>query len=458
MKILRAAQTDLSAALKRLSDALSVGAGMVSADSGERTLAAFGEPLAPLEAVRRILNDVRERGDDAVCEYAKKLDGAALTPETLRVSRDEIRDAYDSVPARLKESLTRAKENIRRFQEHIRHRTPAPFRNASGGTVMVRYDPLDRIGIYVPGGRAAYPSTVLMTAIPAQVAGVREIAMVTPCGPDGKVRPETLAAAHEAGLSEMYRIGGVQAIAALAYGTATVRRVDKVVGPGNIFVTLAKREVYGEVDLDMLAGPSEILIIADASADPRFLAADLLSQAEHDPAAAVLLTPAEDVAEGTLKEIEDQLSGLSRGRAARECLEHYGVYGVTRDLDQAVELANQFAPEHLELIVENPRDILPKLRAAGAIFVGTYSPEPVGDYVAGASHVLPTGGTARFFSGLSVNDFMRRTSVIQYSDAALRAAASDIETLARAEGLDAHARAATIRFERAAPRTPPAES
>jgi len=312
---------------------------------------------------------------------------------------------------------------------------------------MVGYSPLNRVGIYVPGGSAAYPSTVLMTAIPAQVAGVRGIAMVTPCGPDGKVRPETLAAVYETGLTEVYRSGGAQAIAALAYGTGTIRRVDKIVGPGNIFDTLAKREVYGEVDLDMLAGPSEILIIADEAAVPRFLAADMLSQAEHDPAAAVLLTPSGAVAEQTLVEIEKQLANLSRGQAARDCLDRYGFCGVTRDLDQAVELANQFAPEHLELVVENPKSVLPGLHAAGAIFVGQYTPEPVGDYVAGPSHVLPTGGTARFFSGLSVNDFMRRTGIITYSEDALRQALPDIETIARAEGLDAHARAATIRFE-----------
>ena len=445
MKILRARETDLAAELDRLSQTLR--SGMVSTESSEKTVAVFGEPLSPIECVRRIISDVRERGDDAVAEYTRKLDGADISPESFRVSRDEIRDAYDSVADPFKEALAQTKENIWRFQEHIRLRTPTPFRGRYGDILSAQYMPLRRVGVYVPGGKAAYPSTVLMAAIPAQVANVSEIAVVSPCGPDGKVRAETLAAAHEAGISEVYRIGGAQAIAALAIGTPAIPRVDKIVGPGNIFVTLAKREVYGEVDLDMLAGPSEILIIADETANPRFLAADLLSQAEHNPAAAVLLTTSEGVAECTLEEIAKQLVSLSRGPAARDCLERYGFVAVTKDLDQAVDLANQFAPEHLEVVVDMPKAILPKLHAAGAIFVGEYTPEPVGDYLAGPSHVLPTGGTARFFSGLSVNDFLRRASVLIYSEDALRKAAAQVDILARAEGLDAHARAVTIRVE-----------
>jgi len=271
--------------------------------------------------------------------------------------------------------------------------------------------------------------------------------MITPCAPDGAVRPETLAAAHEAGVTEIYRGAAVALIGAAAYGTATIPRVDKIVGPGNLFVTLAKREVYGRVDLDMLAGPSEVLIIADGTASPRFLAADLLSQAEHNPASAVLLTTDADIAERTVAEIERQLKELSRGAEARDCIERYGFVAVTRDLDQAVELASRFAPEHLELAVADPEALLPRLRNAGAIFVGQFTPEPVGDYIAGPSHVLPTGGTARFFSGLSVNDFLRRTSVMTYSGDALRKIVGDVDVMARAEGLDAHARSATIRFE-----------
>ena len=447
MKIIRADESDLSAALRQLSEKLSVRCGMVSPADREKTVSVFGEPLSPVEAVRKILRDVGERGDAAVAEYTRKLDGAALTPDRFAVPQKEIAAAYDSVSDDLKAALAKAGDNIRRFQEQIKLASPAPVRNAEGGTISVQYRPLRRVGIYVPGGRAAYPSTVLMTAIPAGVAGVDEIAIVTPCRPDGEVRPETLAAAHVAGVTEIYRIGGAQAIAALAYGTETIPRVDKIVGPGNIFVTLAKREVYGEVDLDMLAGPSEVLVVADGAANPRFIAADLLSQAEHDPAAAVLLTPDEDIARRTLEEIEKQLADLSRAAAARECLERYGFIGVTRDLDQAVRLANQFAPEHLELAVEGPEKLLPRIRSAGAVFLGAYTPEPVGDYLAGPSHVLPTGGTARFFSGLSVNDFLRRSSVVSYSKDALRRAAPGVETLARAEGLDAHARAAAIRFE-----------
>ena len=442
MKILRAAETDLSAALRELSSKLGLGGGMVSESSRRKTLEIFGEALTPLEVVRRILRDVRARGDEAISEYASKLDGATLPPEKFLVTRKEMEAAWRSVPASFRKSLARASANIRRFQERIKLKAPAPMRNPEGGRLAVEYRPLARVGLCVPGGRAAYPSSALMTAIPAQVAGVDEIAMVTPCRPDGTVRPETLAAAREADLTEVYRISGAHAVAGLAYGTKTIRRVDKIVGPGNIFVTLAKREVYGEVALDMLAGPSEVLIIADAKADPRFAAADLLSQAEHDPAAAVLLTPDERVARETLAEIERQLPKLSREKAARDSLERYGFIAVTRDLDQAIVLANQFAPEHLELAVEDPDALLGRIRCAGAVFMGAYTPEPVGDYLAGPSHVLPTGGTARFFSGLSVNDFLRRMSVIRYTPSALKKSVADVDSLARAEGLDAHARAA----------------
>ena len=448
MKILRADKTDLPAALDELSSALGFfQAGMTAAGADERTEAVFGEALSPLEAVRRILSDVRELGDGAVAAYAEKLDGARLTPDRFRVSPEEIVAACDAVPDALKKSLSKAKENIRRFQEHIKIHTPSPLENAEGGTLTVRYLPLNRVAVYVPGGSAGYPSTVLMAAVPAQVAGVKEVAMITPCGRDGAVRPETLAAAHEAGITEIYRGAAVALIGAAAYGTATIPRVDKIVGPGNLFVTLAKREVYGQVDLDMLAGPSEVLIIADGAANPRFLAADLLSQAEHNPASAVLLTPNAAVAERTVTEIERQAKELSRGVEALDCIERYGFVAVTCDLDQAVELANRFAPEHLELAVADPEALVGRLRNAGAIFVGPFTPEPVGDYIAGPSHVLPTGGTARFFSGLSVNDFLRRTSVLAYSRDALQKVAADVDVIARAEGLDAHARAATIRFE-----------
>jgi len=447
MRLVRAAEADLAAELDRLSARLGPDAGMISPESERKTVEVFGRPLTPQEVVRRIVAQVRERGDAAVAEYAEKLDGVALAPERFRVTREEIESAYASVPDALKESLARAEDNIRAFQEHIKPRAPRRLKNAEGGEICPRLQPLERVGVCVPGGRASYPSTVLMCAVPARVAGVREVAMVTPCGPDGTVRPETLAAAYLAGVKEIYRVGGAHAVAALAYGTQTIPRVEKIVGPGNIFVTLAKREVYGQVDLDMLAGPSDVLIIADGSADPRFAAADLLSQAEHDPAAAVLLTPDEAVALRTLEEVERQVAALGRAKAARGCLERYGLIGVTRSLEEALALANRFAPEHLELLVEDPEAWAQQVRAAGTVFLGPYTPEPVGDYLAGPSHVLPTGGTARFFSGLSVHDFLRRSAVIAYSERALRRVRADVERLARAEGLDGHARSISIRFE-----------
>ena len=444
MNILNAQSTDLSAALSALSAKLGSGAGMVSQAGMEKTVAVFGKPLTPAEVVRTLIAAVRERGDDAIAEYLLKLDGARLTPEQFRLSPDALRDAWDQTPEPVRSALQRARENIRRFQEHIRPQLPSTQRNAEGGFVGITHRPLNRVGLYIPAGLA---STVLMTAVPASVAGVREIALATPCNREGMPSREVLAAAHVAGVTEVYRIGGALAIAAFACGTSAVPRVEKICGPGNTFVTIAKKELYGEVDLDMLAGPSEVLVIADAKAEPRFIAADMLSQAEHNPAAAVLLTPEEKIARRTLEALEAQLPRLSRAQAARDCLERYGFIGVTRDLDHAVELANQFAPEHLELAVAKPDVLLPRIRTAGAVFMGQFTPEPVGDYVAGPSHVLPTGGTARFFSGLGVYHFMRTMSVIHYDRDALRKTAADVDVLARAEGLDAHARSATIRFE-----------
>jgi len=447
MRIHRHNEIDLSAALGELSDKLRLSAGITSPSSDTKTVEVFGEPLTPLEVVRRIVRDVRERGDAALQEYTRKLDGADLSAEQFAVREEEIDAAWAAMPESLKKGMESAAENIRRYQSAIRIPDPAPVTNAQGGRLSVRYSALERVGICVPGGRAAYPSTVLMTALPAQVAGVKEIVIVTPCGADGKARPETLAAARVAGVTEVYRVGGAQAVAALAYGTKTIRPVQKIAGPGNLFVTLAKKEVYGDVGVDLPAGPSEVLIIADRTANARFIAADMLSQAEHDPAASVLLTPDATVAERTLEQLEAQLATLSREQAARDCLERFGFIGVTSDLDEAVALANRFAPEHLEVATENPERLLPRLTAAGAIFLGRFTPEPVGDYLAGPSHVLPTGGAARFASGLSVNDFLRRTSVLSYSRDALEKSVDDIDALARCEGLDAHARSVTIRFE-----------
>lgn len=447
MKIFRATKTDLSKAIERLSEQLGLGGGMVSEESRRKTVQVFGMALEPRDIARKVIADVRREGDAAVARYAALLDRATLQPGQFRVPQSEIAAAGKAVSPAVLNALKRAAKDIERFQRRIMARPSRPVTTLHGGRAQIALRPLARVALYVPGGHAAYPSTVLMSAIPARVAGVKEIVMFTPSGPGGKLRPETLAAARLAGVTELYRIGGVQAIAAAAYGTATIRRVDKIVGPGNLFVTLAKREVYGRVDLDMLAGPSEVLVIADAKADPRFIAADLLSQAEHNPAAAVLLTPSNAIAGKVAEELEKQLPKLTRAAAARDCLERYGFIGVTKDMNQAVALANQFAPEHLELAVSKPEKLLPKITSAGAVFLGQFTPEPVGDYVAGPSHVLPTGGTARFFSGLSVNDFLRTMSVISYNRAALKKAAPDVDALARAEGLDAHARSAMIRFE-----------
>ena len=447
MRIHSARDDDLSAELAKLSASLDIRKGMTAADSGELTRAVFGEALSPIESVRRILGDIAARGDAAVREYTHNLDGVELSPAQFRVSSEEIAQAWEQTPPELRAAMETAAENIRRFQEAIRPKDAEPVVNPQGGVMALRALPIRRVACYVPGGRASYPSSVLMTAVPAQVAGVREVVVTTPCGADGAVRPATLAAARVAGVTEIYRLGGAQAIAALAFGTETIEKVDKIVGPGNLFVTLAKKEVYGQVDLDMLAGPSEILIIADAAANPGWLAADLLSQAEHDPAASVLLTPSREVAETTVRELEKQLPELSRESAARDCLQRYGFIGVTRDLDEAAELANQFAPEHLELAVADPEALLPKCVNAGAVFMGQQTPEPLGDYLAGPSHVLPTGGTARFFSGLSVHDFLRRTSVLKYTKEALAASAEAVDVFARAEGLDAHARSVTRRVD-----------
>ncbi len=405
-----------------------------------------GEELE--DAVRSIIAAVREQGDAAVLAANKRFDGAELTAAQLRVTPEEIEDAYCQVPAEVLESLRLARDRIYAFHERQRFQS---WLQLGGDREVVGqiYRPLERVGIYVPGGTAAYPSSVLMNALPAKAAGVREIVMVTPPRPDGTVSPLVLVAAAESGVTAVFKAGGVQGIAALAYGTETIPKVDKIVGPGNIYVTVAKRLVFGLVDIDMLAGPSEIVVIADDSADPRFVAADLLSQAEHDTrAAAVLLTPVEQLALKVREEVEEQLASLPRQEIARESLEKYGAAVVTKDLEEAVELANELAPEHLELCVREPFSWLGAIRNAGAVFLGHYASEPVGDYFAGPNHVLPTGGTARFFSPLSVEDFMKRTSVIYGTEDTIREWGEHIVRLAEGEGLHAHARAVSLRLER----------
>lgn len=397
-------------------------------------------------AVRELVHSVRSGGDEALCAATARLDGVHLEVTRLRVGQEEIRAAYNSVSEKFLAALRKAAGNILRFhRKQLRNSwiDPQPDGTLLGQLVL----PLNRVGIYVPGGKASYPSSVLMNAIPAFVAGVREIVMVTPPGRDGSVNPHTLVAAAEAGVTEIYRVGGAQAIAALAYGTQTIARVDKIVGPGNIYVTAAKRQVFGIVDIDMLAGPSEVLIVADETARPEFIAADMLAQAEHDElASAILVTPSTRLAQKVQQALIDQLKNLCRREVAEKSIRERGAIVITGTLAEAVQMVNSFAPEHLELLVREPYQWLGRLVNAGAIFLGQYAPEPVGDYWAGPNHVLPTGGTARFFSPLNVETFMKKTSIIGYSPAALQRDGEDIMTLAMMEGLDAHAAAIKIRL------------
>ncbi|MDA8443116.1 MAG: histidinol dehydrogenase [Peptococcaceae bacterium] len=392
-----------------------------------------------------IVADVRVRGDAALVELALKFDGFVVTPDTLQVTDAEFAAAYQSVSEEFLAALRRAHQSISEFhQKQVRTSWLEP--DEQGNILGQVLRPLERVGIYVPGGTAAYPSSVLMNAVPARVAGVKEIAMVTPVKSDGIVTPEVLVAAKEAGVSEVYKVGGAQAIAALAYGTKSIKKVDKITGPGNIYVTLAKKMVYGEVDIDMLAGPSEILIVADESADAAYVAADMLSQAEHDVlASAILITPTQGLIDKVLAELERQLADLPRREIAQRSLADYGAVILADSVQDALNLANRFAPEHLELMLAEPFQYLGQVQNAGAVFLGQYSPEPLGDYYAGPNHVLPTGGTARFYSPLSVDTFTKKTSVIAYSQQGLCQVADDVMLLAETEGLAAHARAIKVR-------------
>lgn len=397
------------------------------------------------EVVQQILTDVRTRGDEAVLAYTEKFDGAR--PAAVELSVDVLDEAYQQVPKTFVDALSRAAENIRAF--HQRQKREGFITTRPDGTVMgQRIRGIARVGLYVPGGKAAYPSSVLMNAIPAKVAGVNELVMVTPPGKDGKVNPYILAAAKIAGVDRVFAVGGAQAVGALAYGTDSIPKVDKIVGPGNIFVATAKRLVFGAVDIDMIAGPSEILIVADETADPSYLAADLMSQAEHDPlASAVLVTVSKELAEKTMAEINRQKKQLSRQNIIEQSLQDFGAIIVCKDLSECLKLANTIAPEHLELMVHEPMHWLGMVENAGSVFLGRYSPEPLGDYYAGPNHVLPTSGTARFFSPLSVDTFIKKSSFIYYSHQALKAGKDDIITLAEAEGLTAHANSIKVRFK-----------
>ena len=398
-------------------------------------------------AVTEVVNDVKENGDQAVLSYTKKFDGCDLTAEQMLVTEEEIKEAYNIVEDRFIEIIRKALVNIRDY--HEKQKQYSWFDSKPNGTMLgQKVTPLESCGVYVPGGKAAYPSSVLMNIVPAKVAGVEKIVMVTPPGKDGNVNPNTLVAAKEAGADIIYKVGGSQAIAALAYGTETIPQVDKIVGPGNIYVALAKKQVYGNVSIDSIAGPSEIAVLADETANPRYVAADLLSQAEHDElASAILVTTSEAFAKEVEKEIEGFLKELSRAEILQKSLDQFGYLLVAETMDQAIETVNAIASEHLEVVTANPFDVMTKIRNAGAIFIGEYSSEPLGDYFAGPNHVLPTNGTAKFFSPLSVDDFIKKSSIIYYSKEALEPIHKDIEAFAEAEQLTAHANSIKVRFE-----------
>lgn len=396
--------------------------------------------------VAEILENVRTRGDEAVRAYTQKFDGHA--PENMEISQQEIAHMATLCDPDFVDALERAAENIRAF--HSKQKQQSWLDTQANGVILgQRVRGLEKVGIYVPGGTAAYPSSVLMNAIPAKIAGVKEIVMVTPPGKDGKPNPDIMAAAYVAGVDRVFLVGGAQAAAALAYGTESIPKVDKIVGPGNIFVATAKKHLYGIVDIDMIAGPSEILIVADETADPKFLAADLMSQAEHDVlASAILLTTSETVATQTIAEIERQVQNLERKDIINRSLDDFGAVIVCETMDEAVEFANDLAPEHLELCTANPLEYIGRLDNVGSLFLGNYAPEPLGDYYAGPNHVLPTSGTARFFSPLSVDSFVKKSSFIYYTEDALKTAKDDIVILAETEGLTAHANSIKVRFEK----------
>lgn len=397
--------------------------------------------------VAEIIENVRTNRDEAVFSYTKQFDKAEINPSNLVVTKEEIEEAYELVDAVLLDVIRKSLVNIRSF--HSKQLQNSWFQSEESGIILgQKVTPLDKVGVYVPGGKAVYPSSVLMNVVPAKVAGVPHIYMTTPPGPDGKVYPSTLVAANEAGVDTIYKVGGAQAIAALAFGTESITKVDKIVGPGNIYVALAKKAVFGHVSIDSIAGPSEILVLADETANPKYVAADLLSQAEHDEmASAILITTSMDLAKQVEKEIEYFVSKLSRSAIISKSLENYGYLLVAPDMDVAIDAVNEIASEHLELVTKNPFETMTKIKNAGAIFLGEYSSEPLGDYFAGPNHVLPTNGTAKFFSALSVDDFIKKSSIISYSKNALEKVYPDIVKFAECEQLTAHANSIKVRFE-----------
>lgn len=399
------------------------------------------------DTVEKIVNDVRDRGDEALFGYTKQFDKADINAGNVLVTKEEIEYAYTQVDEKLIEVIRKAKENIRTY--HEKQRQYSWFDSDPKGIMLgQKVTALESVGVYVPGGKAVYPSSVLMNIMPAKVAGVKNIIMTTPCNSEGEVYATTLVAANEAGATAIYKAGGAQAIAALAYGTESIPKVDKIVGPGNIFVVLAKRAVYGHVSIDSIAGPSEILVIADETANPRYVAADLLSQAEHDEmASAILITTSKELAEKVSAQVDEFIEVLSRKEIIRKSIDTYGYILLADNMADAVETANAIASEHLEIVTANPFDVMTRIKNAGAIFIGEYSSEPLGDYFAGPNHVLPTNGTAKFFSPLSVDDFIKKSSIIYYSREALEEVHEDIESFAKSEQLTAHANSIAVRFE-----------
>ncbi len=447
--VIRLSDPQAERLFEELREKLSPDGNVVSAAGRQRTIEIFGEPLSPRQVVEKICAEVAERGREAVLEYTQKLDHKELTEETLRVSEAELAEAHRAADPAYLETVRQARDNIREFQRAILHRDVQLVRDLGPGRIELRqrYLPMRRVGVCVPGGAAAYPSTLLMTAVPAQTAGVPEIAVVAPPTQFGSYNTDLLAACHELGITEVYRLGGAQAVAALAYGIAGLPRVDKIVGPGNLFVALAKRHVYGQVDIDSIAGPSEVIVLADETAHPAYVASDLISQAEHSPGSAVLITWHEPLIAAVQAELNRQLTRLSRGDLARQSLEDYGALILADSLEQAAATTDRLATEHLHISTADPEAMLARVQNAGAIFLGHHTPVALGDYIAGPSHVLPTGGTARFANGLCANDFLKRSSIIAYDREALASDADHVRLLADKEGLTAHRHSVDIRLE-----------
>ncbi|MBI3823828.1 MAG: histidinol dehydrogenase [Planctomycetes bacterium] len=437
---------DAADQLKKLCGQLSLQADVVSPRGKALTEQVFGQALTPAQVVERICSDVRKQGLSALLQYTEKLDKVTLTPATLRVSAAEIDAAHKQADPAFLATIKRVRTNILSFQLGLVHRD-AILSRRDHSELRLRYRPMRRVGVCVPGGAAAYPSTILMTVCPAQAAGVPEIALVMPPTKTGANNPDLLATCKELGVTEVYRVGGAQAVAALAYGVEGLEAVDMIVGPGNIFVTLAKKHAFGQVAIDCLAGPSEVVVVADESASPEYIAADLIAQAEHDPASSILITWHEPLLDQVEAALDRQLKKLPRGELARACLERFGALVLARDPNQAIAWTNRIGPEHLHLATNNAEGLVDKIENAGAIFVGHFAPVALGDYVAGPSHVLPTGGTARWASGLSANDFLRRSSVMTFTPQGLESLADDVRVLAAKEGLTAHSASVDIRLK-----------